>query len=202
MHHMSCQSPELNSSLFFSTSGNFFFLSFFFFFFFLFVSIFFFFLRLVSSTTRYIHYKVTFFIQNLHSLSQELAPSREIELLIFSSLLPLFNRKKQKKTKTKNKKQPLCVLCVIICTTSRTSKQHYIFPNEKHLPEGTTRKLHCFFEGSVQLHVPKSTWLPGGPFWSLVSEQLRVSSFGIYDTANGLRPLSHMFCVFGSMRYY
>lgn len=74
-----------------------------------------------------------------------------------------------------------------------TSKQHYIFPSSKRFPEGTTRKLHCFFEGSVQLHVPKSTWLPGRPFWSLVSEQLRRSSFGILlCTVNGLHVLRHI----------
>lgn len=62
---------------------------------------------------------------------------------------------------------------------SRQASNTTFFFSYKHFPEGTTRKFHCFFEGSVQLHVPKSTWLPGRPFWSLVSEQLRRSSFGI-----------------------
>lgn len=111
---------------------------------------------------------------NFHdSLTQELAPSREIKLLVFSSLLP-FEKKEKNDTM-----QPLCRLCANICTTSPDKQATLHFFSYKHFPEGTTRKFHCFFEGSVQLHVPKSTWLPGRPFWSLVSEQLRRSSFGI-----------------------
>lgn len=123
-----------------------------------------FFIGLVSLTTHYIHYKDTFLMRNVHSihnsLSRGLAPSKD------SSASAVWS---------------VC-LCYgwVYALHLWTSKQHYIlFPISKHFPEGTTRKHHCFFEGSVQLHVPKSTWLPGRPF-CVASEQLRWSSFGIY----------------------
>lgn len=108
---------------------------------------------------------------------------------------------------------------VVCCNSNRTSikqcshSNFFLFPSTdtspdkqatlfliqksktKSFPEGTTRKLHCFSEGSVQLHVPKSTWLPDGPFWTAEALQL----WFLLNTANGLRPLSRASSVLGSM---
>lgn len=77
-----------------------------------------------------------------------------IALLVVGSLLPRYK----------------CLCCLYTrypnLVYPNPGKQHYIFPIGKHVPEGTTRKLYCSFGGSVQLHVPKSTWLTGRPFWS------------------------------------
>lgn len=128
----------------------------------------------VSSTTHYIHYKDTFLMQNFHSihnsLSQELAPSKDSSA---SAVWSIFKKTKQM--------QPLFVLWMSICATSvnkQATLHFFLFQNISL--KARPGNSHCFFEGSAQLHVPKSAWLPGRPFWSVVSEQLRWSSFGIY----------------------
>lgn len=87
--------------------------------------------------------------------------------------------------------------------TTPLDKQATPFPIKKKKKKNTTslkaqhRKLHCFLEGSVQLHVPKSTWLPETG-WSQL--QSRSSGFGFdWIQQNGSDLLSRTASVLGSM---
>lgn len=126
--------------------------------------------------TRYIHYRNTFSKKkerksfNFHLLSQKLAP---------------FGRDFLFSTSCRSLRKP----------TKQCSHSHFFFSpstdrrttpldqratpfplKTKPFPEGTSRKLHCFFEGSVQLHVAKVNAAPRDGSVLAAARQLQLWS--------------------------
>lgn len=128
---------------------------------------------LVSSTTHYIHYRDTFLFQNFHSisysLSQELAPSRVITLLVIGTLLP--------------RCKCLCCLC--------TSYPNLVYPNPGkatlHFSDWKTRPWRhnqetlLFLWGQCSASCAKINMAYRQAILMWVSKQLRRSSFGFHE---------------------
>lgn len=108
------------------------------------------------SATLYIHCRATFSISLLR-----IGASRGTRSLVISAFLAVFAN--ENATSLWRMREYLQY------HTGRASNATFF------LLEGTTRKRHCFFEGSVQLREPKSTGLPDGPFRTSLGHQLRRS---------------------------
>lgn len=165
----------------------------------------FFFLHQAGFINNTLHSQQVYILNSklpFNSLSRKLAPSIGRSCYSSSAVCCHIRNKRKQKKKQPTPMQPLCVLWANICTTSLDKQATLQFSYLTTLPWRHDQEipLFCFFnffffffEGSVQLCVPKSTWLPGRPFrflseWTAEAVQL----WYLLCALNGLHLLSHI----------